>query len=445
MHPRILEKRLNATLTQLLDLIGGYFEELIDSDAFARGVDAWWVAPSVTEDQQEEEFPLTMSWMLFNWIPMPTIRTSIGKRFRREKGKTLEPLQLALLDSVLEEPFSFFQTLRVEEGHGLELKDLIFDRTVFVLDQQAARPEFRDRIFFARIASAEGGTVFETHAQQLLPPTTVLTLLDFKKAFKKAFGIAAENFRTPMGIKLIDQAIRSEYLTMRAAMLSPQTPTLTNTDGEPLVFLNARFEITDLNTVFDALCTLCGQRSRAEILEHAVRASDGSIRRVEFSWLVDRPRQQNNVVMARITLEPNLMTVSVNSQKRLEAFQEIVAKRCPDAVKFKVATVEDTQAKLAQLGHAHTTTQTPEVDAQAQQLKNHVFKNHMDTWDQVAIPALNGMTARRAVKTPDGRARVEALIQEMESEAGRLGDRAFELSVLQDLRKRLGLERPTSE
>ena len=54
--------------------------------------------------------------------------------------------------------------------------------------------------------------------------------------------------------------------------------------------------------------------------------------------------------------------------------------------------------------------QYPEVQAQVAKM----FSRHWESWPDLEIPALGGISPREAIKTPDGREAVEALLEEAE-------------------------------
>jgi hypothetical protein len=58
-------------------------------------------------------------------------------------------------------------------------------------------------------------------------------------------------------------------------------------------------------------------------------------------------------------------------------------------------------------------------DVQRQIVKEHLSQHYAE-WPDVALPALSGLTPRAAMKTKAGRARVEALLEEIESGTRRM-------------------------
>src|SRR5258708_38978308 len=65
--------------------------------------------------------------------------------------------------------------------------------------------------------------------------------------------------------------------------------------------------------------------------------------------------------------------------------------------------------------HDHFIKENPEVKA----ILRGMTEQHWDTWPDIPIPALRGMTPRRAAKDPVGRELLESLLLDFESRNGR--------------------------
>ena len=76
----------------------------------------------------------------------------------------------------------------------------------------------------------------------------------------------------------------------------------------------------------------------------------------------------------------------------------------------------------------------PEVQAAVQEH----LRRHFESWVDQEIPALGGRSPRDAMKDPDGREMVEALVLQAERH-GRNMQPPMDKSIIRDLRARLGL------
>jgi hypothetical protein len=98
--------------------------------------------------------------------------------------------------------------------------------------------------------------------------------------------------------------------------------------------------------------------------------------------------------------------------------------RLGDAGRFKVDKIQDLEKmkrrQAAEAGESATSLeheelmQHPEVQAQVAEM----ISQHWEGWVDQEIPALGGISPREAVKTPDGREAVEALLEEAERGGG---------------------------
>jgi hypothetical protein len=69
-----------------------------------------------------------------------------------------------------------------------------------------------------------------------------------------------------------------------------------------------------------------------------------------------------------------------------------------------------------------------------------MLDKHYERWIDEKIPALGNQTPREAVKDPDGRERVEALVLQIERDGARMTP-SLDPAIVRKLRARLGLAR----
>ena len=71
-----------------------------------------------------------------------------------------------------------------------------------------------------------------------------------------------------------------------------------------------------------------------------------------------------------------------------------------------------------------------------------MLQGHWQNWIDEHIPALGGKTPRQAVKTPDGKESVEALLLDAERHTGYNDPmQEIEQKAIQDVRRKLGLDK----
>jgi hypothetical protein len=153
-------------------------------------------------------------------------------------------------------------------------------------------------------------------------------------------------------------------------------------------------------------------------------------------------------VLGHIRIEKHKMTIDVNSLAREAAIKDIVKKRCKGNARYKMTLIEPLEAKLAEHRAKQTSARSEEQAREQQELMNRpevkaqlreMQRKHMESWVNERIPALGNKTPMQAMKTAEGREMVIALLNDFERSAGRLGDREFELELINDVKKRLGI------
>jgi hypothetical protein len=118
------------------------------------------------------------------------------------------------------------------------------------------------------------------------------------------------------------------------------------------------------------------------------------------------------------------LTAEANSVERAEALRQEIDIRLDDGGRFKVDEIQDLDAMMRQPANEsaerkrskehEALMQHPEVQEQVAEMMG----KHWKSWVDQNIPALGGKSPRDAVKTPDGREAVEALLKDAESGRG---------------------------
>jgi hypothetical protein len=247
-----------------------------------------------------------------------------------------------------------------------------------------------------------------------------------------------------------DTEIRELFLKIDHSLHT--LPEMNNTDGDPLEMHRLIYEVSSAAEAFDKLCDLCVTMNRAELAEEAEKDDAGRIIRVDIPW--DRKGHKSmaglrNTILGRIVIDGRRLTAEVNSAKRAGDLRRRIDARLGDAGRFQVDEIQDLDAVMRKgaAGAAgierskehEELMQQPEV----REKLSEVFMKHWESWVDQKIPALGGKSPRKAIKTPDGREAVEALLQEAEQDRGQ---EPLMLEVnrggAQRVREILGLKRP---
>jgi hypothetical protein len=400
------------------------------------------------------EFVTFMSWFLVNWldqdknkkIPLPPI----SWRLRKASEETLSPIETEYLNSVIDEPFSFFEILDPRPGEGYDVMDILTGRELFIHERLGSQSVTTGGFLFGRLGTVGEVSIFDAISDICFPFEWKTTVLELRQDIRKICKIKKDQLPSLEQITACAAMIRALYRDFRSAAENPSAPRYTNTDGESLSFNKVFFDIDDAELVFDAIHHLCFNTTKQELREDATLDDSGKFLKIEFPWLKKGNKlhpEWDNTVMGQITIERARLTVDTNSLERVEAIRRLVANHCGKLAKYKSTLIEPLEAKIAEmqksgrrpepsrLNEQEELNRHPEVQAQMRKL----HQNHMERWVKEKIPALGGKTPIQAMKSPEGKEMVETLLTQFERKAGATTDKEFELGVLKDVRRRLGL------
>ena len=247
----------------------------------------------------------------------------------------------------------------------------------------------------------------------------------------------------PIVARFISMVIGSGMPQLLAfvAQVRDEQPKMVNTDKDPLCLIKATVAVSDTGDV------------RARLSEHPdFRVEDGAITwwgreldaleretsRAELRAMLrergedpelSEPDGPQRWLRGSITVEADALEVDVNSRERLErlltALNEIGA--APEVVKQLVIDPSQDMA-LPRIGSVIGPVTSEEAEE--------AWRRH---WPDEQVPALGGMTPRRAARSEQRRPWLEALLREMEHDADDLTRRGRRAPDVDSLRAELGM------
>jgi hypothetical protein len=154
---------------------------------------------------------------------------------------------------------------------------------------------------------------------------------------------------------------------------------------------------------------------------------------VSFPWTREGNAQHGGLTsttLATFKIDGTTLTVEVNSAKRAKAVRTEVLKRLGDHATLMAderLSIDETlmaaaKPETADERAARKRNEQLQALPEMQALIAKMNADHYATWPDVPLPALKGKTPRAAMRTADGRERVEALIADIErrQDEGRL-------------------------
>jgi hypothetical protein len=403
-------------------------------------------------DPETPHIQVFMPWFFHRWSPdqygTAVVDTALHERsptelFLERRGARLDPVICRYLGSCLEAPFSFHEILRCDPGHGFQGRDLFTGEERAVLERNATQGMQPGDIVFGQLVTAEGITLLEATSPCFIPPIYKIELIDFRKEL-----LHGEPRFTAAALCEWDLELIERYLDIMDEVLHPQLPKLHNTDGEPLEMHRLVFDIDSPEKVLDALKSLDVEHSEEALIAPTERTARGELKSVRFNWTKPGNQMHENwstTIIGHIEIKARRLVAEVNSARRAQEFKTLVEERLGGEARLRADRIQSVEKMLAERNgpgpgdsvreaESNALAEHPEVQARVQQM----MAEHFERWVTEKIPALNGQTPLEAVRDPDGREKVMALVIEAERSARRMKP-PVDPVALRRVRERLGL------
>ena len=400
---------------------------------FANEIDAAWRDFNMGETPGElEEFPderqIFMPYYLYHWDPLvhpPGEQPPAGviaRAYMEEKSQQLSPTEHMLLEQATTQPLSFYEVVQSRPGEGLLLKDLLIGGETEVIEHSASRELRAGDLVYGQIWDEQEFKTLGSSAPVVIPPSEKVVIIRLRQDLRKKVARERRNL-TRDDLARHASFIRSTYLEIRDVLRRP--PQLANTDGDPLLFHTLTFQIGSADAAFEAVASLAVGCSREELLDEAERGPDGKLRSVTIDWIREgnrRMKSWENTILGHIKISEGRLVAEVNSEKRARRLRKEIEERLGSravhqgtlahtveelvktAPKEKSRKDEDREAEFQAI------LRDPEVQRQIQAK----LQKQMEQWVHEKLPALDGRTPLEAVRDPDGREMVEALLLDWE-------------------------------
>lgn len=413
-----LHQRDEALVRKMVRYAGGR----LGRDWLREAAEAFFEEPGFLPEYPDTQ--LFMPWVVHHW---EVEGRPVREWFLDEEGAALPEAERAWLLSQRPVVVTVWEVLEVRKGVGVRVKDLLGGGAHFVYEVRGSQTLLPRHAMLGRVVEHEGLAVFCGVDPQPLPPLEADEVVQVARRLLGVRGhrpvprerLAAED--TSLGLVLLWHDV-AERLKAKAE----QGPRLTNTDGEPLVFVVDRYTFAPeaRSRVLEALSTLEG----AEVDE------DGEVFRCTFlkegnamhaSW--------ENTIIGSAEVGADSLRLEANSVERADALRRRVEAACEGLVRHR--SREKTEPSKTREGRA---VQRPPPSPEEQEALREFKAQHYAAWLDSKLPALQGKSPRQAVRTKAGRHQVDVLLKQLESlEASLSVEERMDVS---GLRRELGLE-----
>lgn len=381
-------------------------DETVGGRPFSRGAHNDAVAALIRRrpfDAREAEAPPWAAQLLIGYS-LYGARDRRGRRyvdrFAEEGGRQLGRQERLALEAVRQSWASLYEVAGVERGVGMVLFDLVGDETITVHEQTATY-------------EVEAGDWLFAWLLPIGDRVELLGLLCAVPEYAREAALAAVRAEGGSG-RDRGAAAGALYDAMVRAVEARPMPRLQTTNGEELLFCKAHFGVLD----------------EAALRRALDGAADFHADETGWVWLAgDRVLGHVKIAGAEATLE-------VLSRERLADGKARLLALAPGALAAGLDSLQSVEAALRE--RPRDQAKDEPLDEEHAELAAELLRRHYDGWADVPLPALDGKTPRRAVRSAKGRERVRLLVDEIErrtwTQAG--GDRVD----LSGLREELGLD-----
>lgn len=377
------------------------------------------------ENQSEEVEERTMiaftSWFVFDLEPGDDGRGRIVSEFLAWPGANLSAAERTWLTRMGESTVRLYEVQQVDPGRGLTLLDLASNESCWIEEREGSRQIVQWDLLAVRVVPAPGGGLVAEGLPYLFPRESreeilqqlKLELKDFRRAFPGRDDTTVYKCLAPTFHQLwLDHAVRRPV------------PMLTTVEGDPLVFTKVVFDCDDPAKV----------TSRLSAHDEFFFDDQDEV----FVWI--EPDGAHDRVLGRIAVKRRRLTLETTSEERAERCRTLLENTFGNAIRYRATATETFDQAMAhsQPGAARPAEPPPESQA----MLTEFLAEHYRSWPDHPLPALAGRTPRHAARLKTQRAKVVAIVKDLEhhmAQDRRDGKPAVELGWLWD---DLGLERP---
>jgi hypothetical protein len=365
-------------------------------------------------------------WYIYDYRPQG--KRTIAEEYLKRRGGSLSPSRRALLEALCASKFGLREAVRIEEGVGVELRDVFTGDQMFVRDVSSSKSLVRWDCVLNRVFHFEGRSEFSGNGF-LVPRNLLQPLMDrVREGAQAARRDPAEHLRMMSHEwgRAVEEIRRHQMRDLRVV----------NAEGDEIEFSSSTYQLIDEKAAAVALAA-------AKVFEETTSEKDSRGER-HFGWMeadLGGPRRS----YGHIEMHHGLLKLECNSRKRLSIGRQLIEKHAGEFLRHLTDTFKSVdEIKESALAGGGRTQAAPAAPKDIPPEVEHEIllqykTQHYSTWADIPLPALEGRTPREAVRSEVGRRAVDDLLRDMENseERGRKrGDPAFDFSPI---RKELGL------
>lgn len=325
-----------------------------------------------------------------------------------------------------------YEVVAVQPGHGVTIRDLLIGGDpVDVIEVSGSRQMVQWDKLAARVIEHGGKRVF---TGAMFPFTTErgAALIDEMRVtlhgLAEKIGMAAQAFRDEAANVMREAAPKGLHIAQILASLHRPLPKLTNRDGDPIEFAEARYPL------------MSGERKDVIArlnAEHHLRRTGA--RPTKWDWVAqvsERPSGGRStgegialdshpdgdtgwVVLANVTLSGKQLELSANSRRRIESARAFIEPLIAGLIGEPEVAIKSVEDVMAEKRDAPVSPRRSVPKRVEREVTQRFLDTHYRNWLDEKIPALDGKSPREAARDFEGREQLVALLKEMENREAR--------------------------
>ena len=406
---------------------------------------------STMDDPMDELF---VPWLLFNWSvdhrqDLPSIgiplSTTVAEDFINTNKSSISSDESAILESANRRPYTFCEVIESQPGAGLVLKDLFQKKQFEIIEKTGSKTlNAGDIILCATMLPLEGRLLNIGTGPVMLPPTMKAHIFEMRQDILDYYG--RKRFSEKL-LRMEEPNIIGFYLDIVHDLFNPSL-NVSNTDGESVVFHKV---------VFDLTCPPREAQKKLRDLSHPVPGGhncddhkkeqiDESLP-IRFPWIEPNTNSDCScgTVLGDVEIKHSSLSIQVNSEERAEKAIREINERLGNQATYKITLVESIESKLEEIADNPNHTSLPQTGHSMSEIPEEILESmaeynrqHWIRWLDQEIPALKGLTPRKAASTVEGRDLLKSLFYYYEQQNEKATDNFLKVDI-ETLKKNLGL------
>jgi hypothetical protein len=342
----------------------------------------------------------------------------------------LPPEELQILQDWQDAYISVFQVKDIDPGKGVVAEDIFSGEEFFLTDLSLSRNIKKwDLLTCRKIKvlnewqiSAAGSREHPNSKESICS-----FVLDHFKNFKKHNPKAD----MPAFLRAHGYLLAHRALTLRVK--PPTIPQLFTSSGEKLEFWEARYDLADLSKAMDLL-------DREEELQLTELKEDDQDNPIEvfYDWLeisnsperigeiappggitlksyfTSGPGMGSYRILGSVQLKPGQLLMTAQGKERFALGRTVIENLLGKLIKHRLDSVQSPESMLQEKVERNRQHNDTIPEETKKTLLKEFYDKHYREWLDSPIPALDGKTPRKAVRSKEGKRKVEDLLREME-------------------------------